>query len=214
MKTITLALAAVLSIASVNAQNLSFGPTAGFGHSWTNSEKGSLDRMFHPSYNLGGKLVYSFVSHWGISGDVKFSSEGQTLGVDNENKVVGRLNYIRVPLQGIYFFGEYGDAVRPKVSLGPSFGFLVGGKTKTYEDDEVIATAKSKDYAEGFDFGVTGAIGANFRISPNTWLNTDIAYYHGVTDVLKNAMNENAKNRNLGLNVGLTFGIGTVKPAK
>lgn len=213
MKRIILVLAIVSSVVIVNAQNLSFGPTVGFGHSWTNSDKGSLDRMFHPSYNVGGKLVYSFVPHWGVSGDVKFSSEGQTIGNDGENKIVGRANYIRIPLQGIYFFGNYGDAVRPKISVGPSFGFLVGGETKVRVNDEVTSTVKSKDYAEGFDFGVTGAIGANFRVAPNTWLNTDIAYYHGITDVLKNEVNgKNAKNRNLGLNIGLTFGIGTVRP--
>ena len=204
-------LLAVSSAAVVSAQNLSFGPTVGFGHSWTNSEKGSLDRMFHPSYNIGGKLVYSFVSHWGLSGDVKYSSEGHTLGTDADNKTVGRLNYIRIPIQAIYFFGDFGDAVRPKISIGPSMGFLVGGKTRTYVDDEEISEDDVKSFTKGFDFGATGAVGANFKISSNTWLNTDISYYHGLTEASE--IGTSFKNRNLGLNIGLTFGIGTVKPA-
>lgn len=213
MKKIILGLGALLAVSLVHAQNLSFGPTAGFGHSWVNSETGNVDRMFHPSYSIGGKLVYSFVSHWGISADVKFSSEGQTLGEDRDNRITYRANYIRVPIQGIYFFGDYGQAIRPKVSLGPSLGFLVGGESKVYSSGEATETVKTKDFTESFDFGLTGAVGANFRIAPATWLNADIAYYHGLTNVIKDA-GVDAKNRGLGINVGVTFPLGTVKPAK
>jgi outer membrane protein W len=209
MKTAMIVIAIILVNYSVKAQNLSFGPTGGFGHSWTNSDKGSLDRKFHASYNLGGKFVYSFMSHWGVSGDLKFSSEGQTLGVDQNNKSVTRLNYIRIPLQGIYFFGNYGERIRPKVSLGPSLGFLVGGKSKVYDNGTVNNEVKSKDFANSFDFGLTGAAGANIRINTATWLNLDLAYYHGLTD-LSDA--STAKNRNLGINIGVTFPLGTVKP--
>ncbi|RYG39738.1 MAG: PorT family protein, partial [Chitinophagaceae bacterium] len=154
------------------------------------------------------KLVYSFVSHWGISADVKFSSEGETLGLDKDNKTVARANYIRVPLQGIYFFGKYGNKVRPKISVGPSFGFLVGGETKQYTNGDVTATVKTKDFAESFDLGLTGAVGLNVRVAKATWLNADVAYYHGLTDV---ATGGDAKNRNIGINVGVLFPLGTVK---
>jgi len=193
---------------SVHAQNLSLGPTAGFGHAWTSSDNGGVDGRFHPSYNFGGKLVYSFVSHWGISADVKFSSEGETLGPDKDNKTVYRANYIRVPLQGIYFFGDYGNKVRPKISAGPSLGFLVGGESSQYTNGNQTNVVKTKDYLNSFDLGLTGAVGMNIRVAKATWLNADIAYYHGLTDVVDNA---SAKNRNIGLNVGILFPIGTVK---
>jgi outer membrane protein W len=212
MKKCFLGLAIILFATAASAQNLSFGPTAGFGHSWTSLDKGSADGRFHPSYNFGGKIVYSFVPHWGVSADVKFSSEGQSIGPDNDNKVSARANYIRVPLQGIYFFGDYGQKVRPKISVGPSFGFLVGGQTRTYVNGNKVDEFDTKDVAESFDFGLTGAVGANFRIAEATWLNADIAYYHGLTDVYKS--NVDAKNRNIGINIGVLFPIGTVKPAK
>jgi hypothetical protein len=44
----------------------------------------------------------------------------------------------------------------------------------------------------------------------NVWLNTDIGYYHGLTNMNDVSSNE-MKNRNLALNVGLAFGIGTGK---
>ncbi len=106
MKRSIIGMALIVMATSLNAQNLSLGFTTGFGHSWTNSETGPFDRRFHPSYNLGGRLVYSFVSNWGVSGDIKFSSEGQTIGEDGDNKTVGRANYIRIPVQGIYFLAD------------------------------------------------------------------------------------------------------------
>ena len=208
MKRIMIVLALASGAVTVQAQNLSLGPTAGFGHAWTSSDNGGVDGRFHPSYNVGGKLVYSFVSHWGISADVKFSSEGETVGPDNDNKSVFRANYIRVPLQGIYFFGDYGNKVRPKISVGPSFGFLVGGESKQYTGGNVTSTAKTKDVAESFDFGLTAAAGLNVRVAKATWLNADIGYYHGLTEVVNNS---DAKNRNIGINVGVLFPLGTAK---
>ncbi|MCG2618210.1 PorT family protein [Terrimonas sp. NA20] len=208
MKRIMIVLAFASGATAVHAQNLSLGPTAGFGHAWTSSDNGSQDGKFHSSYNIGGKLVYSFVSHWGISADVKFSSEGETVEAVNGNKSVYRANYIRVPLQGIYFFGEYGNKVRPKISVGPSLGFLVGGEYKQYVNGNVANTVKTKDISESFDFGLTGAVGLNVRVAKSTWLNADVAYYHGLTDVVNTA---DAKNRNIGLNVGILFPLGTAK---
>ncbi|RYE48801.1 MAG: PorT family protein, partial [Sphingobacteriales bacterium] len=120
----------------------------------------------------------------------------------NGDKSIGRVNYIRVPLQGIYFFGDYGQAVRPKISLGPSFGFLVGGETKTDINGQTI-TFKTKEVAKSFDFGLTGAIGANFRIAEATWLNADIAYYHGLIDASKTIAE--IKNRNIGINIDKVY---------
>jgi hypothetical protein len=45
-------------------------------------------------------------------------------------------------------------------------------------------------------------------VAKATWLNADIGYYHGLTDM---STGGDAKNRNLGLNVGVLFPLGTVK---
>lgn len=199
------------SIIVSDAQNLSFGPTAGFGHSFI-SEGNNKDNHFWPCYNAGIKLVYSVMTHWGISADLKFSGEGghnslSESGSEYEWKY--RANYVRIPVQGIYFFGDLGDAVRPKLSLGPSMGFLVGGESKAVIDEAVDAKLRTKDVLEGFDFGVTAAIGANFRLGGNKWLNADIAYYHGITNIAQDL--NTIRNRNLTVNVGLMFPIDNKK---
>ncbi len=202
-----------ITVICAHAQNLSFGVIGGIGHSWTSIDKLSgTDTRLHANYNIGGRLVYSFESNWGVSGDVKFSSEGHTVGISNKTKNVTRANYIRIPIQAIYFFGEFGDRVRPKISLGPTFGILVGGKSKTYVNDNRITRVKTKDYWKSFDFGFTAAAGGNVRIAPSTWLNLDLSYYLGLADVTD--IGADGGNRNIGINVGVTFPLATLRPER
>jgi hypothetical protein len=217
MKTILSGFVLLASITISNAQTVSIGPTAGFGHSAVSIEDTELDSKFWPSYNLGAKLVYSIDAHWGASAAVKFSGEGGNLtganGID-EVEFRYRSNYIRVPLEGIYFFGDLGNAVRPKIAIGPSFGFLVGGEAEAIVNDDPNFKVKSDEMFEGFDFGVTGALGANFRVGGDKWLNTDVTYYHGLTDISKTVATGKARNRGIGINIGLLFPLGGSTTAK
>lgn len=217
MKTCFVLLVGMSVAVYANAQqHISFGPTIGFGHSWINTENAvspGYDNKFHSAYNVGVKMVYSIQTHWGVSADLKYSSEGGSFENGN-NELVYRANYIRLPVQAVYFFGDYGDGVRPKISFGPSFGLLAGGDTKYMSNDQKISEDNSKDLFKTFDAGLTGSVGANIRLIQrqrgNIWLNTDIGYYHGLTNMNDVSGNE-MKNRNLALNVGLAFGIGTGK---
>lgn len=210
MKTlVTVIVVFVLSLSSLKAQHISIGPTAGFGHSYLNVEESNLSNKFFPSYNAGFKFVYSIVSHWGVSVDLKFAGEGgkasgNVLGDEFETKI--RAHYIRIPIQGIYFFGKLGDAMRPKISLGPALGLLIGGEATQKMNGQEISSLKTRDVLEGFDFGINTALGANFRLKGDKWLNTDITYYHGLTNI--SASVSTIKNRSIGLNIGLTFPIG------
>jgi hypothetical protein len=201
-----------LSSAALAQDNLSLGPTAGFGHTWLSNNEQS---NYQPAGNTGLTLVYSPMSHLGFGADLKWSIEGGKTSTNNTTTTT-RLDYIRIPVKAIYFFGEYGQRLRPKLAAGPSVGFLVGGKQKTEVDqsgEKVVSEIKAKDFAKSVDFGLTAAAGFNYRLVERTWLNVDLNYYHGLTDVLE-ASNAEQKNRNIGINVGVTFGIGKVTPAK
>ncbi len=193
---------------TVKAQdNVSLGPTAGFGHTWLSNSPNS---KYQPAGNVGLALVVSTETRFGFGADVKWSIEGGKSSTDNSTTTT-RLDYIRVPIKAMYFFGELGNRVRPKVTLGPSLGFLVGGKQKYEISDAIQTEVDSKDIANSFDIGLNGSVGLNYRLINKTWLNLDLNYYHGFSDVMK-ADNLDMKNRNLGLNVGVTFGIGKVRP--
>ena len=190
----------------VNAQkNVSLGIVGGFGHSWIKGGEG--DNAYKPSGSFGGKIMYSAHEHIGIGADLLYSIEGGKREIGNLSATT-RLNYIRIPVTGSYFFGQFGDRLRPKVSLGPSVGFLLGGKQEMngIEDDDI------KDQFKKIDFGLHANAGLHYRIVSNTWLVGDIQYYHGLTDISE--VSTKHKNRNIGLNVGVMFGIGTYHEKK
>lgn len=220
MKKLVVVLFAAAGFVGVNAQNVSFGPVASVNHSWITGTSQS-DRQFNLGYKVGAMLTYSIDPHWAVGADLLFANEG----LRNENIVSDikytskiNLNYIRVPLKGTYFFGELGDKLRPKLYAGPSFGFLVGGKSKL--ETEVISTGNvvktetnSKDNFKGFDLGAMVGAGLNYRIGTATWLNFDLNYTNGLIDISKSTSGWNA-NRNFGMALGVTFPLGTYTAAK
>jgi outer membrane protein W len=207
MKLTTVAAVLFFCTSSVQAQTISLGPTVGFGHSSLKIKDSELNSKFYPSYNIGAKLVYSIKSHWGISADLKLSAEGGKLkaNMTPDFKRQYRAYYVRIPFQGVYFFGKLDDPVRPKISLGPSLGFLIGGKTTETINVDAISV-KTKDLLEGFDLGINTSFGANFRLKGDKWLNADITYYHGITNI--SGFVNNIKNRSIGFNIGILFPIG------
>jgi hypothetical protein len=187
-------------IFNLNAQSkFSLGPNVGIGASWLDN---TPNRKAKPALNAGVALVYSATERFGIGLDAKYSFEGGKYSFNNQNTTAD-LNYFRVPLKAIYFFGKYGNRVRPKVYVGPSFGFLAGGKTKI-ESSAAKIEVESKDYYESFDFGVTAGAGLNVRLARNTWFNGDLSYLHGISDVIKNS---GMHNRNVAVSVGVNFGL-------
>jgi hypothetical protein len=215
----------VMISGAVSAQmKASIGPNAGFGSAWIDNWGES---EYKPSGNFGIALIYSGKSNFGFGADLKYSFEGgkreyvtTAVGTQFTTTEEAKLDYIRLPLKAMFFMGKYGQRVRPKISVGPSFGLLVGGKTnvKTVSQTGAVVSDikyESEDMWDKWDVGINGSIGLNYRLVKNTWFSADLAYVHGLTDIRKDdkkAMagyntNTNYKNRNLGLNVGVYFGF-------
>lgn len=191
LSTLTILSSLFFTSLTIHAQSkFSLGPNAGFGHS---SVSNYDNETFKLAANAGLSLVYSATEHFGIGLDAKYSYEGVKTGKDQGID----LNYFRFPLKAIYFFNDYGDKLRPKIFAGPSFGFLSSAKAN---DVDV------KNSFNSSDVGLTAGVGFNYRLSKDTWFNGDLNYLHGLSDVTKSAAVKN-QNRNLGLNVGVNFGL-------
>jgi outer membrane protein W len=188
-----------LTLVADAQSKFSLGPGVGVGMSWLDNVPNGKAKL---AGNAGLSLVYSAAEHFGIGLDAKYSFEGGKFSANNQTTTTD-LNYFRIPLKAIYFFSTYGHRLRPKVFAGPSFGFLNGGQTKI-ESPVINQTVNSKDYYKSFDFGVTAGAGLNVRLVKNTWFNADVNYLHGITDIRPNT---NQHNRNLGINLGVNFGL-------
>ena len=189
----------VAGLAGKAQSKFSLGPNVGIGSSWISNTPNSKAKV---AGDLGLSLVYSAAEHFALGLDAKYSFEGGKFSSNNQT-TTANLNYFRVPLKAIYFFGSYGKKVRPKIYAGPSFGFLAGGKT-TIESTIQTITVNSKNYYKSFDFGVMAGAGLNVRLVKNTWFNADVNYLHGISDV---QMNSDRHNRTIGLNIGVNFGL-------
>lgn len=179
---------------TINAQTLSIGPMIGVNSS-SISEATNGERLM--GLSAGAFANYSINEKIGLGVKALFSQMGIASSVSDESL---RLNYLQIPLTGVYFFGESGDKFRPKVFLGPYVGFLLGAKNQNDID--------FKDNFNSVDIGGQLGLGFNYSLKERTWLNVDAGYAAGFTTA---ASTDDAvgKNNAFSLNVGLSFPIGS-----
>lgn len=180
--------------APIEQSKFSIGLKGGFGHSFMLPYKNTI---FCPSWDAGISGIYAPGKHWGLGVDVLYSMEGSRLEYTNPLTGLGyntkrTLDYIRIPVKAIYFFRDYQKDFRPKITLGPSLGILVG------EVNSVNAAS--------IDLGGKASIGFNYRVARAIWINVDATYYQGFMDVYSGNSNTDL-NSNVRLDAGINFGF-------
>ena len=178
-----------------DTKTFSIGPSVGFGHTGISHMTG-VDQ-FKPYWSGGLILTYSTSEHIGFAADILWSLEGANVERDNlENDLT--LQYIRVPLKFAYFFRDFTDDFRPKVTIGPSMGFLLDAENYVQGD----GTSDVTSLYEKFDIGANASVGFNWRLRTHWWMNMELNYYKGFT-----AIRADQYNTNVGLKIGLAFGL-------
>lgn len=202
MTKILLTVAFLCASIALRAQVSSIGPTVGYNHAWISDADRSDPR---PSFNLGIIYNHSIFERFGLSAEARYSQEGSKTNLGGVS-VVNKVSYVRVPISFVYYFGSLENDFRPKFFVGPSFGLLVGGETKT-QVGETTVVVDAKDVYEPFDFGLQGGVGFNYRLSQSIWLNFNAAYTHGFIDIVSDNNNNDSQNRLVNLNLGVAFGF-------
>ncbi|MBK8623875.1 MAG: PorT family protein [Saprospiraceae bacterium] len=180
---------------SAKTQTLSIGPLAGVNLmtiSDTNSPK------ILPGLMAGIFGNYSINEHFGINAKLMFSQMGT--GTDISDDIV-RLNYIQLPVSMVYFFGNNGNTIRPKIFAGLYGSYLLQARDNNGND---IVFPNGNDVYVKPDFGAQIGAGLNFIIRPRTWLNIDAGYSTGFNSIVDV---EGTKNRNNGFQIsaGVSF---------
>jgi opacity protein-like surface antigen len=157
------------------------------------------DSDFKTGFLLGGNLTYSIRNTYGFTGKVLYAQKGA-----KEGSTKSTLNYVEVPVVARLFFNEKGP-FRPNIFAGPSFGFLTGVKAQTGNGDKVTVD-NYKDTFKTFDFGLTGGLGLNYEIAPETHILVDIRYTYGLTDVSK-TNSSSVNNQVVSVTAGFSIGI-------
>ncbi|MFC3813197.1 porin family protein [Lacihabitans lacunae] len=195
-----LVLIALLSIhiGVANAQTLSVGPMIGVNAS---RFTGQPNTKSIAGLAIGAFGNYSVNEHIGIGAKLLYSQLGSGF---NDTDHLNRLHYIQLPITGIYYFGESGDKLRPKIYAGPYVGRLL--KT-TVKDGTKITTIDGEPFHEKLDVGGVIGVGFNYRIKSRTWLNADLGFSQGFININKTP-GVVYKNQSFGLNVGVSFPVG------
>lgn len=206
----------------LQAQNIFIGLTAGLGHSWMNNihhfSNSTWDRKFNATWNTGVSFLYITKKHFGLSADVKYSAEGDKSYshgfnggdvIESPGTSFFHADYIRVPVKFIYFFRKNTSTVRPEIYIGPSFGFSTNAKIVFKNDDRNYPISKydiSYD-VKSFDLGSLIGTGLSLKLNNSIWMNTNIAYYQGLVDILKDHAANHIKeyNGNVSFNAALLY---------
>ncbi|MES2798018.1 MAG: porin family protein [Bacteroidota bacterium] len=187
-----------ISAKAMNAQTLSIGPMVGVNVS---SVTDSYNTKGLVGASLGGFANYSVNEHIGIGVKILYSQLGTAF---TDVTLIHRLNYVQIPVTGIYYFGQAGDKFRPKIFAGAYYGSLLKATLKN--GDEVLNLDGQTTYNK-VDIGALGGIGFNYLVGSRTWLNVDAGYNQGFSDLTRNTDTAH-KNSALSLNVGISFPIG------
>lgn len=198
---ILLLLLLIVTNQKLSGQYVTFGRAFSFGDAFITDK--DVKHGFLLSLTGGLSITYADNEHYGFAADVVYATEGsnsKTAGLagDIQNKI--KLGYIRIPLKYIRFLGEYGDPIRPKIFVGPSFGYLVLAETNR---DNTIGEFNK------FDMGLHIGVGANKIICDRIWLNTDITYTQGILDITKQTFDNNEINLNGSVRFNISFLLGT-----
>jgi len=185
-------------LGTVSAQTLSLGPIVGV-NIMTISNTLSSKEMIGLSAGAFGN--YSINEHVGVNGKLLFSQMGTAF--ENTDYTV-RLNYIQLPVSAVYFFGNSGNKLRPKVFAGPYVAFLMSAKDNNSND---IALPNGDDIYLKTDFGGLLGVGFNYLVISRTWLNLDASYSSSFSSIVDASASTN-RNTGFQINAGVSFPIG------
>jgi hypothetical protein len=145
---------------------------------------------------LGLTTTYSLAAHSGLTLDVLYSVEGYKAPFEKY-----KLRYLQVPFMINYFFGEVGQAFRPKIYVGASPAFFLGGTLNELDVND--------PYYNSFVLNAVGGLGFNYRVGNRIWLNTDLRAFMGLSDIRSKNFNmgESINPGTVQVSLGLAYGL-------
>lgn len=211
----------LLCSTETNAQGWAIGNKALVGHSWTVGNRAADEKYkFHPTVMVGRNAVYNINKNVGLGLGTFFSTEGVTFeNSTTDIRTQMRMNYIRIPLFANFNFGDARSRIMPRLSIGPSVGFLVGGKMYAINDKDAFIGVKTvKGMNTKIDAGINASLGFNIRVVDGFWINHDINYYHGLVEQEPNVGASGSRpsftHRNIGLSLGFLVSCNALKDWK
>lgn len=186
--------------------NLSIGPIVGVNFS---TLRGNDDSKFKAGFSGGIFANYSILENLGITAQVLYSTQGAKSKALSDASI--KVNYFQIPVLLMYYLNKPGSTFRPKIMLGPQFGFLSSAKSTTPAIlGNGTVTVDAKNFYTDTDISGTLGLGFNYRVGKGMWLNVDARYSHGFENIAKPLpfSSPTANNSVISIMAGISFAFG------
>lgn len=195
-------IAGILFMTTVSAQSYwSLNPEV--GASFSMFGKDAAIQKNRTGFIGGLGITYSKSSFFALTGKVLYHQKGNTMDSANLERSL-RLDYLEVPILARFFLIQEGR-FRPNLFVGPTFSYLLYKSYETNDNGSLPPGTRKEDF-NTFDFGVTGGIGLNYRITESFRLLLDARYNYGISDIMKSAA-MNVNNQGVAVTLGVSFAI-------
>ncbi len=210
----------LLAAQPVSAQTPRFdlGLLAGPSLSWLRGSAviDGADALLTPAAGLTFQVDLS--EHFGIRLGAGYQRKGvrdEVLFTDVNGTPTGTADvayitdFLTFPLMARYAFGQ---ATRFSVGLGPYAGMLLQAQERWSGEGLEGGTNDRTDDLEPWDFGLSASVGAAWSLGGNLWLNAEVRYDKGLTNISAlPVMNDGEVRTNaVSLLVGCSYRFGKV----
>jgi hypothetical protein len=197
----------------LNSDKIEFGLDGGLNWSNISNVPNSESlRGFNLGFYFDFKIKENFYFHTGVGVKSPLGAKNITpyslnnVGLDSlfeSGSVTRNLRYFHVPLQAKFMLSD-----KFFVELGPQLALLNKGSdefTDTVIDNEDLTfTNEVRDNYKRIDFGLVGGVG--YKIKKSNGMSIGIKYYYGLTDILKDNLDDPLMNRSLYLFARIPIG--------
>ncbi|MBA3829981.1 MAG: PorT family protein [Taibaiella sp.] len=197
MKKVLLSIACLLSITAVKAQ-IRFGPEIGLN--MATAVEAGYSSSFKFGVRAGGIVDIPLGDHFALQPGIFYTMMGSkytgsiALGGSSGDLT---LNYIYIPIDVLYKFGESGDG-RFFIGLGPEIGYCLGGKETLGSASYTLKVGSGKDAnVKPLDYGLNGLVGYELPMG----LTFKVGYYAGFADIQSDA------SKSLGASTTLNYAL-------
>ena len=169
------AVIAIFSFASVNAQNVRFGAKAGVNLAAINGDE-TDDFDMRTSFHVGAVVEIPISDKFSVQPELLYSSQGAESEL-SEYEITGKLkfklDYLNIPIMMKYYVIE-----GLSLEAGPQIGILLDANAEIEVGDE-SEEQDMKDEMKGIDFGLNAGVGYQLE----NGLNFSARYNFGLANI-------------------------------
>ena len=143
---------------------------------------GAIETDAVVGYGIGGIIGYNFTNHFGLQGEIIYSSLAQKYTTGDGVVREVKLKYINVPLL-LSLNTDISKAINLNFVVGPQLGLNVGSEVNSESGNEGTDTVHSVIAVKKGDLGFAYGVGIDFGLAETLSLSVGFRGVYGLIDI-------------------------------